>query len=81
LAATGLGPKAIAATIALPDGKHPTATAVQRALKLHQRMLGLNLTSPYVLVSEPPEDCGRLRRHKNGSYRFQPLEGYERPAL
>lgn len=81
LAATGLGPKAIAATITLPDGKHPTDTAVQRALKLHQRMLELNLTSPYVLVTDPPEDCGRLRRHKNAGYHFQPLEGYERPAL
>lgn len=81
LAATGLGPTAIAAAITLPDGKHPTDTAVQRALKLHGRMQELNLASPYVVVVEPSEDCKKLQRHKNPAYRFQPLDGYERPEL
>lgn len=81
LAATGMGPTAIAAAITLPDGKHPTDTAVQRALKLDERMRQLNLTSPYVVVIEPPEDCAKLRRHKNVEYRFQPLDGYQRPEL
>jgi len=79
--ATGLGPKAIAAKIAETTNERPTATAVQHALALHNRVLDLGLTSPYIQVVEPPEDHPKLRRHKNPKYRFVPLEGYVPPTL
>jgi len=44
-------------------------------------MRELGLTSPYVLVTEPPEDYPKLRRHRNPKYSFRPREGYVRPAL
>jgi hypothetical protein len=77
LAARGMMPKAISQKI---DEK-PTATAVQNALKLNGKMLSLGLTSPYVIVLEPPDDYPKLRRHKHERYVFKPLDGYERPAL
>lgn len=76
-----LGPKAIAARIAEQTNEHPTATAVQNSLKLHDRMTALGLESPYVLITAPPEDYGKLRRHKNEGYQFVPLEGYVPPPL
>jgi hypothetical protein len=74
--ATGLGPKAIAAKIAETTVERPTATAVQHALALQERMIDLGLTSPYMQVVGPPDDHQKLRRHKNPKYRFVPLEGY-----
>jgi len=44
-------------------------------------MKELGLESPYVLLLEPPDDYGRLRRHKNSKYRFEPEEGYVRKPL
>jgi len=44
-------------------------------------MLDLGLTSPYVFVEEPPEDYGKLRKHKNKKYSFQAKPGYQRPSL
>jgi site-specific DNA recombinase len=44
-------------------------------------MRSLGLSSPYVTVLEPPEDYTKLRRHKNSKCRFEPLAGYQRPAL
>ena len=67
--------------IAAAIAEKPEQTAVSRAIQLHQKMLDLGLTSPYVLVPEPPSDHGRLRRHKHPRYEFRPLEGYERPPL
>jgi hypothetical protein len=81
LAARGLGPKQIAARITEPDGTHPTATAVQNALKLHAAMAARGLTSPYLVLREPPADYSKLRRHKNPKYRFERRAGYEPPPL
>ena len=44
-------------------------------------MLELGLTTPYVLVDEPPQDYTKLRRYKHTDFRFLPLDGYERPDL
>lgn len=77
LAATGLEQREIASQLE----EKPTQTAVWNALKLHQQMLDLGLTSPYVFVEEPPEDYGKLRKHKNKKYSFQAKPGYQRPDL
>jgi hypothetical protein len=77
LAERGFNQKEIAEAIA----ENPTVTAVQRALPLNRRMTDLGLTSPYVLVLEPPEDYTRWRRHKNERYDFRQLDGYQRPSL
>ena len=50
-----------------------TLTAVQRAAALQRKMDELGLTDPYLLVTEPPEDLTKLRRHKHKRYRFEPL--------
>jgi site-specific DNA recombinase len=85
LAAQGLGPKEIARRIAEeatgPNAEKPTATAVQNALALDRKMRELGLDSPYVQVLSPPPDYKKLRRHKNGKYRFTPLEGYTPPLI
>jgi len=80
-AAQDFGPKAIAALIAREGVERPTSTAVQRALKLQRLMLSQGLTSPYVLITEPPEGYTRMRRHKHARYRFEPVEGYVPPPL
>jgi hypothetical protein len=54
---------------------------VQKALTLNQKIMEQGLESPYVLVTEPPEDYPKLRRHKNLKYQFQPRDGYQRPAI
>ena len=79
--AAGLGPQAIAAKLAETTNERPTDTAVQNALKLNERMLQLGLESPYVLVTAPPDDYPKLRRHKNAKYRFVPLADYVPPPL
>ena len=66
---------------ALLTEEKPKQAAVQNALDLDRKMKELGLESPYVLVMEPPEDYKKLRRHKNPKYRFQPREGYQRPAI
>jgi site-specific DNA recombinase len=80
-AATGLGPKAIAAKIAETTAERPTATAVHNALALHERMISMGLSSPLVTVLAPPDDYPKLRRHKNPKYRFRSLDGYIPPNL
>ena len=54
---------------------------VQKALALDRRMKEAGLDSPYVVLTEPPEDYDKLRRHKNPRYLFQPQEGYQQPAI
>jgi site-specific DNA recombinase len=44
-------------------------------MALQRKMEAIGLTDPYVKVAEPPDDCPRLRRHKHGRYRFDPLPG------
>ena len=51
-----------------------THTAAQRAAALQRRMDQAGLADPYVSVTEPPDDCGRLRRHRHLRYRFDPLD-------
>jgi hypothetical protein len=68
----------IAAQLAEEKPKQPV---VQKALALDRRMKELGLKSPYVLVTEPPNDYPKLRRHKNPQYRFEPREKYQRPSL
>jgi hypothetical protein len=76
LAAEHGGPKAIAAQL---DGV--SVRDVTRALDLHERMSDLGLDDPYVMVTGPPDDINKFRRHRNARYRFTPLEGYEPPPL
>jgi hypothetical protein len=52
-----------------------TVTAAQDAAGLQRRMDTLGLTDPYVAVTEPPDDYGKLRRHLHSRYRFEPVEG------
>ena len=61
--------------------EQPTQPALQKALVLQKEMERLGLDSPYVLVTEPPEDYAKLRRHKNPQYSFNPVEGYSAPEL
>lgn len=77
LLAEGLMLKQIA--LRLPG--HPTARTVKNALALDHVIRSQDLASPYVTLFEPPEDLPKLRRHKNEKYRFEPLEGYQRPTL
>jgi hypothetical protein len=81
LAAEGYGPREIARRIPGIITEKPTATAVQKALALDAKMKQLGLTSPYVILREPPEDYPKLRRHKNPKYRFEPRDGYQRPEI
>ncbi len=50
-----------------------TQPVVQRAKKLHRRMIKAGLTDGYVPVKEVPAGRSRLRRHKHKRYRFEPL--------
>ncbi|MFO0865673.1 MAG: hypothetical protein U0744_13640 [Gemmataceae bacterium] len=77
LKAAGRTHKEIAGMIA----EKPTVTAVTDSLRLQRRMEELGLTSPYLYVVEPPAEFTKLRRHKRGGYRFEPLDGYEPPPL
>src|SRR5262249_17431906 len=77
LAAQGGEQREIARQIA----EHPTQTGVYNALALDRERRALGLESPYVLVLEPLPNCDKPRRHKHPRYDFQPLEGYQRPAL
>jgi site-specific DNA recombinase len=58
-----------------------TATAVGDARALQHRMEEMGLNDPYLLVTEPPADYRKLRRHSNANYRFEPVSGYQRPAV
>jgi site-specific DNA recombinase len=78
LAADGVTQRQIAARLTEEKPKLP---AVQKALVLDRKIMELGLASPYVLVTEPPEDYPKLRRHKNTNYSFQPCEGYQPPAI
>ncbi|MEI8373280.1 MAG: hypothetical protein WCJ35_10665 [Planctomycetota bacterium] len=77
LALQGMKQRQIAAQLE----ERPRLPAVQRALALDQLMRDREQTSPYTLVTEPPDDYAKLRRHKSPKYQFQPREGYERPAI
>jgi site-specific DNA recombinase len=55
--------------------------AISKALLLNAQMLDRGLSSPCVVLSEPPADYPKLRRHKNAHYTFRPLEGYQPPTI
>jgi hypothetical protein len=78
LAAQGLAQRQIVRQLTEEKPKLPV---VQKALALDRKMKELGLESPYALVTEPPDDYAKLRRHKNSKYRFQPRDGYQRPAI
>jgi DNA invertase Pin-like site-specific DNA recombinase len=50
-----------------------TKTAVQGAAALDRLMKERGLDDPYVLLTEPPPDHDRMRRHKHVRYRFEPV--------
>ncbi len=77
LAAEGVDQREIARRLGAPV----TQAAVSKALLLDRRMRELGLDSPYVLVSEPPADYPKLRRHRNANYRFEAVPDYHRPDL
>lgn len=59
----------------------PTKTAVGNALALNRGLLSRGLDDPYIVLQDPPSDFPKLRRHLNKRYRFEFLEGYQRPEL
>lgn len=61
--------------------ERPKQQTVQKALDLNRQMTERGLSSPFVMLLEPPDDYVKLRRHRNPKYRFEPLEGYVRPEL
>jgi site-specific DNA recombinase len=50
-----------------------TVTAAQRAAALDRLMQQQGRSDPYVLLTEPPCDYGKLRRHLHPRYCFEPL--------
>ena len=50
-------------------------TVISKALLLNEQMIGSGMSSPYVMLSEPPADYPKLRRHKNAHYMFQIARG------
>ena len=58
-----------------------TQTAVYDALALDRKMKEMGLTTPYMMIGEPPSDYHKLRRHKNPKYRFEAVEGFQQPPL
>ena len=73
----GLNQREIAKQLTDESPKQPT---VQRAIALENKMQELGLDSPYVFVSDPPDDYPKLRRHNNPKYHFESLPDYERPS-
>jgi hypothetical protein len=61
--------------------ERPKLPVVQDSLMLDRLLSEKGLASPYVFVTEPPADYPKLRRHKNGKYRFESQPGYVRPSL
>jgi site-specific DNA recombinase len=53
-----------------------TQAAVQKTLVLARRMEESGLSDPYCPVTSPPGEGGRLRRHLNPRFGFEPLEGF-----
>jgi DNA invertase Pin-like site-specific DNA recombinase len=51
-----------------------TVTAAQNAAALDRLMKKRKLSDPYVPVTQPPDDCTKLRRHRHARYRFESLK-------
>jgi site-specific DNA recombinase len=54
-----------------------TVTAAQRAAKLDRLRKERDMSDPYVLLTEPPADYPKLRRHLHARYHFEPLPGHD----
>ena len=81
LAAQGKGPKVIAAQVSEQIGRPTRSRIVHDALALDQQMKQLGLATPYMLVTQPPDDMPKQRKHRNPNYKFTPLDGYTPPPL
>ena len=77
LAGAGLDQRQIAQRLPEPA----TQAGVWQALALDRRMRDLGLDTPYVMVSDPPSDYPKLRRHHNAKYAFEPRPDYRPPEL
>lgn len=53
-----------------------TQPAVTNALMLDRRMKEAGKDTPYEVVTAPPEDYSKLRRHLHPRYQFTPVEGH-----
>jgi len=53
-------------------------STVERALRVHRKMMEMGLTEPFVRLTELPSETNRLRRHRHPRFRFKPLDGYPR---
>jgi hypothetical protein len=58
-----------------------TQPVISQALALHRMMTERGLDTPYELVTAPPDDYTKLKRHRHPRYRFEPEQGYTPPAL
>jgi site-specific DNA recombinase len=61
----GMTESVIASTLGI------TKTATQDAAALNRKMIQLGLAEPYVAVQSPPDDYGKLRRHRHSRFRFR----------
>jgi len=53
-----------------------TVTAAQRTMALHRMMIAAGATDPYRLLTVPPTDDCKIKRHKHLRYDFRPRPGY-----
>jgi Arc/MetJ-type ribon-helix-helix transcriptional regulator len=50
-----------------------TITATQAAAALQRLMDAIGISTPYVMITSPPEDYPKLSRHKHSRFEFKPL--------
>lgn len=55
-----------------------TITATQRAASLRRKMMAQALTDPWIAITEPSDNLGKLKRHKHKRYKFDPLPDPDR---
>jgi len=67
LRSQGMTERAIAKSLGI------TITAAQRASALQRLMDKLGIDDPYVILTAPRENCGKLSRHRHKRYQFNPL--------
>lgn len=77
----GMSERDVVAKITEETGEYVTVTAIQRAASLQRKMDKRGLTSPYVVVTDLPQDPERLRRAQHSRYHFEPQEGYEQHPI
>jgi hypothetical protein len=53
-----------------------TVTAAQRSAGLHRLMIAAGVTDPYQMLTIPPDDDCKIRRHRHARYEFRPRPGY-----